>query len=200
VCKQEGHQNNATYLEEREVWDERAARYRPVRTEKFLHAQRDGQVSNVQRNAMGAITNGPADHYTIVSRAWAGVALQGQVFVNASSACKALKEAIKADASFAHGSQWQGEPLYPRATAAAAEAATSAADTSAAGSVEAPLDPRLARRTESRLPCLSRFPASAPAGAFLAHLDAAGAPRSYGRHYPYYGGTKGPQLAIKLGS
>ena len=41
-----------------------------------------------------------------------------------------------------------------------------------------------------RLPHLSAFPAGAPDGAFIAHLEAAGAPRSYGLHWPCFQGTK----------
>ena len=41
-----------------------------------------------------------------------------------------------------------------------------------------------------RLPHLSAFPAGAPEGAFIAHLEAAGAPRSYGLHPPCFAGTK----------
>ncbi len=183
VCKQEGHKNNDTYWEEREVWEERTGRYRTVRTEKFRHPQQGGQVTNVHRNAMGKITNGSADHSTVVSTAWPGAALRGRVFPNQSSACKALKDAIKADPSFVHGSRWQGDPLYPRLSSdgpAAATVATTAADAAAqvAADAPAPVAAEHFKRTDARLPCLSLFPPSAPPGAFLAHLDAAGAPRS----------------------
>lgn len=192
VCHQEGHQNNASYWEEREVWDERNQRTRQVRTEKFVHPQGQYGVTNVQRNAMGNITNGSADHYTIVSKAWPSQALQGQVFANTSSACQALKAAIKAEPSFVHGSRWPGEPLYPRLCVAATAGGSAAA-------ADAPVDGgKLARRVDSRLPCLSRFPASAPAGAFISHLDAAGAPRSYGRHHPFHGGTKVAAVLAEL--
>ena len=58
--------------------------------------------------------------------------------------------------------QWEGDDLYPSANS------------------DAPFPERL---NIARLGHVANFPGGAPRGLFLAHLDAAGAPRSYGMHW-----------------
>jgi hypothetical protein len=173
VCGDRGHTNVATY------WATEGPKQTPV--EKYLHPLPSGGVVNVKRTALGALT-GPkrpiADGLCHVSHEWPGPLLRGQEYASQSEAVAAFKEAIKADPSYPQGSRWQGDPLYPGLCGEDAGASSSAnAD-----------EPR--RRHDKALPLVSLFPPSAPAGAFLAHLDAAGAPRSYGKHWPYATGTK----------
>ena len=118
-------------------------------------------------------------HRCVVGGAWEGAALRGKAYFSKGEALDALKAAIKAAPS--SGLTWEGEPLYPSLALPAADAATAAAATFAAVA---------ASGMAHRLPHLSAFPAGAPDGALIAHLEAAGAPRSYGLHWPCFMGTK----------
>ena len=138
---------------------------------------------------------------------WAG-GMQGQHYPSQGKALEALKAAIAA-AKAAPASTWEGEPLYPSCLAAAlppAASPSSAAAASASSSSRSskrragaapppaaaadPFADAAAGGIAQRLPHLCQFPAGAPAGALIAHLDAAGAPRSYGMHWPCGTGTK----------
>jgi DNA repair protein RAD5 len=115
--------------------------------------------------------------------AWEGATLRGKRFDSKGEALEALKAAVKAAPSRAPGSAWEGEPLYPSlALPAGADADAASADATYAAVA--------ASGMARRLPHLSAFPAGAPEGAFIAHLEAAGAPRSYGLHWPCFPGTK----------
>ena len=200
VCQTSGHQNNST-------WFDYSGNKGAV--EKFRHPLPGGTTTVHRRNAQGNPIGGPpADGHCIVGPSWPGAKLQGGVHVSRAEALAAFKTAVRDEPSYGTGSQWQGEPLYPLLTAAPTPAATpsAAASSTAAPSTallddeevtiaalgEArPSDDATARvRPDPRAPCISAFPPSARPGAFLAHLDAAGAPRSYGKHWPYAVGTK----------
>ena len=125
-------------------------------------------------------------HRCKVSRAWDGAALRGQFFESKGEALDALKAAVKAAPSHAAGLTWEGESLYPSLALPDADADADADAASADATFAAVAAGGMARR----LPHLSAFPAGAPDGAFIAHLEAAGAPRSYGLHWPCFQGTK----------
>ena len=123
----------------------------------------------------------------VVGRAWEGATLRGKRFDSKGEALEALKAAVKAAPSHAAGLTWEGEPLYPRLALPAADAD---ADADAASADATTFAAVAASGMARRLPHLSAFPAGAPDGAFIAHLEAAGAPRSYGLHWPCFPGTK----------
>jgi hypothetical protein len=185
VCGARDHANDATYWHDPGL-DKHGRQLQHV--EKYVHPIPNGVV-NVRRG--GGVANQPAgpgrplpDGCCYVTDAWAGE-LRGSEYDSQAEALKALKDAIRADASYAQGgSMWEGDPLYPSLHGDASAPAARAAGAAAAGGSEARL------RTDKALPHLSIFPPAAPAGAFLAHLDAAGAPRSYGKHWPFATGTK----------
>lgn len=113
----------------------------------------------------------------VVGDEWDGDKLNGRQFPNQSQALKALKEVIRAEPSYVTGTQWAGDALYPSLQREDAAASNAFTDAETNG-------------RSQRLPNLANFPPEAPDGAFLAHLDAAGGPRSYGMHWPCYTGSK----------
>ena len=219
VCEEPGHQNNATYQEtcdETCVIPHAAAscsirgcRHRCFThpREKFRHPLPGGPAI-VSRDSFNKVvgSNVPrATGHCAVNLIWQGPILAGQVFKSRNEGLLRFKEVARADPSHAGGSQWEGEPLYPQLAAGAPSSSDDGGCAAAAAPSALPVDeaaededavvstlssePRLCR-TDPTLPHLSRFPPGAPPGVFLAHLDAAGAPRSYGKHWPYATGTK----------
>lgn len=86
------------------------------------------------------------------------------MYPNWSEAKDSLRDAMQNDPSqkSSRPAQWEGDDLYPPANS------------------DAPFPERL---NIARLGHVANFPGGAPRGLFLAHLDAAGAPRSYGMHW-----------------
>ena len=119
----------------------------------------------------------------VVGDEWDGDKLNGQQFPNQSQAIKALKDVIRDEPSYATGTQWAGDALYPSLQRCQPCTSNSFTDAESNG-------------RSQRLPSLAKFPAEAPGGAFLAHLDAAGGPRSYGMHFPTHTGSKA-EAALK---
>ena len=180
VCQQEGHQNNATFWHEYEYTDSQG---RTEEVEKFLHPE-PGGLTNVQRNAMGKIVGGPAlmDHKIVMRRG-----RRQRCAAKSSPTC----------------------PPQPRRSRTPSRPSLLQPGVAVAGGAALPTAHcrhsrrcyrrwrRRRRRTTprpprapTRAPSLSLFPSSAPAGSFLAHLAAAGAPRSYGKHSLHHSGTK----------
>lgn len=162
VCQAAGHQNTDIYVHD------------VTGVEKFRHPDKSGPI-NVQRDGLGRVKNGPrATGHCVVGDEWTGASLCGQIYASAAEAVAAFKDAVRTDPSYERGSMWDGELLYPK-LADAADAASAAS---------------LCVRCDAANPHLTLFPPRAPQGAFLAHLDAAGASRSYGAHYPFALGSK----------
>ena len=178
VCQQPGHQRQDTYWTDPVPATENR-RAQPSR-EAFYHP-RPGGAQYVDRDASQRVRNPPpGDTYCIVGHGWPGRSMQDRVFAKVSEAVQALKGMIRADPSYRGGSKWEGEAVYEKLVSHTAAASAS--------SSECPAE--LCRRPSVAQPHLSRFPPGAPEGSFIAHLDAAGAPRSYGKHWPYHLGTK----------
>ena len=156
------------------------------RRERSVHLELDGmhfcsQLCAEAKFKRALVAHG---HRCVVGRAWEGAALRGKRFDSKGEALEALKAAVKAATSRAPGAPWEGEPLYPSL------ALPAGADADAVASADATYAAVAASGMARRLPHLSAFPAGAPEGAFIAHLEAAGAPRSYGLHPPCFAGTK----------
>ena len=110
VCGSRSHGNDATYWEEREVTDKKSGRVTIQRTEKWLHPV---GVENVRRGALGKPTGPgrPTPTASATSRA-CGTALRGAD--RQPAAANGSKELHARRPLLRHGSQWEGEPLYPR--------------------------------------------------------------------------------------
>ena len=111
----------------------------------------------------------------VVSDDWPGRAMRGKSYAAVQDATAQLWAAIESATPVRDGklhSAWRGVPFY-------------------GGPAYPNRSPHSGVRVDDeRFPRLSHYPVDAPAGAFLAHHDAAGGKRDYGLHWPYRIGSK----------